>query len=91
MNSKKNTIPGERWAWIRGRGSFSSGEDRALKKDDHDFPESRIPVEEFSFLEKEANGLSGEAASCKIARVIFWRMSISGGVGRSLWNPLGSF
>jgi len=65
MNSKKNTIPGERWAWIRGRGSFSSGEGRSLKKDGHDFPESRIPVEEFSFLEKEANGFQEKRLPAK--------------------------
>jgi hypothetical protein len=32
-------------------------------------------VEEFSFPEKETNGFSGEAASCKIIRVTFWRMA----------------
>jgi len=32
-------------------------------------------VEEFSFPEKETNGFSREAASCKIIRVTFWRMA----------------
>jgi hypothetical protein len=32
-------------------------------------------VEEFSFPAKETNGFSGEAASCKIIRVTFWRMA----------------
>jgi hypothetical protein len=32
-------------------------------------------VEEFSFPEKETDGFSGEAASCKIIRITFWRVA----------------